>query len=92
MFRKFRMAPWWAPPAPKGPHGPKGGAYMGLVVQPHLAHATKGKTLGFSYGSRQRKPGGMFSPWGHRLDLEAKAAPLAYLKGREGLGRAHLKP
>jgi hypothetical protein len=40
--------------------------------------------------------GGKFSPWGHRLDLEAKAAPLAspltYLKGRGGLGRAHLKP
>jgi hypothetical protein len=38
--------------------------------------------------------GGKFSPWGHRLDLEAKAAPwptlLTYLKVRGGLGRAPL--
>jgi hypothetical protein len=38
--------------------------------------------------------GGKFSPWGHRLDLKAKDAPLAepltYLKGRGGLGRAPL--
>jgi hypothetical protein len=38
--------------------------------------------------------GGEFSPWGHRVDLEAKVAPLAdpltYLKGRGGLGRAPL--
>jgi hypothetical protein len=34
--------------------------------------------------------GGKFSPWGHRLNLEAKAAPLSnpltYLKGSGGLG------
>jgi hypothetical protein len=41
--------------APKGPHGPKGDAYMGLVVHAHLSYEAKGKTLGFSYGRRQRK-------------------------------------
>jgi hypothetical protein len=39
--------------------------------------------------------GGKFSPWGHRLDLEAKAArladPLTYLNGRGGLGHAPLQ-
>jgi hypothetical protein len=35
--------------------------------------------------------GGKFSPWGHQLDLEAKAAPLTYLKVSGGLGRGHPK-
>jgi hypothetical protein len=47
-------------------------------------------------GQGKENLGGKFSPWGHRLDLEAKAAPLdaplTYLKGRGGLGHAHLKP
>jgi hypothetical protein len=38
--------------------------------------------------------GGKFSPWGHQVDLEPKAAPwptpLTYLKGRGGLGCAPL--
>jgi hypothetical protein len=46
--------------------------------------------LGFSYGPSKGNLGGKFSSWGHRLDLEAKAAPLdaplTYLKGRGGLG------
>jgi hypothetical protein len=53
--RKFRRAPWWCSHAPKGPHGPKGAAYMGLVVHAHLSNEAKGKTLEFSYGPRQRK-------------------------------------
>jgi hypothetical protein len=53
--RKFQMAPWWGPHAPKGPHGPKGDAYMGLVIHAHLSNEIKDKTLGFSYGPRQRK-------------------------------------
>jgi hypothetical protein len=53
--RKFRRAPWWCPHAPKGPHGPKGAVYMGLVVHAHLSNEAKGKTLEFSYGPRQRK-------------------------------------
>jgi hypothetical protein len=35
--------PWWGPLASKGPHGPEGGAYMGMVVQSHLAHVAKAK-------------------------------------------------
>jgi hypothetical protein len=50
----------------------------------------------FLWAKAKGNLGGKFSPWGHRLDLEAKAAPLAaplaYLKGRGGLGHAHLKP
>jgi hypothetical protein len=53
--RKFRRAPWWGSHAPKGPHGPKGAAYMGLVVRAHFSYEAKGKILGFSYGPRQRK-------------------------------------
>jgi hypothetical protein len=53
--RKFWRAPWWGPHAPKGPHGPKGAAYMGLVIHGHVSYEAKGKTLGFSYGPRQRK-------------------------------------
>jgi hypothetical protein len=53
--RKFQRAPWWGPHAPKDPHGPKGDAYMGLVVHGHLSYEAKGKTLGFSWRPRQRK-------------------------------------
>jgi hypothetical protein len=45
--------------------------------------------LGFSYGPSKGNLGGKFSPWGHRLDLEAKAAPLdAPLDLFKGEGRA----
>jgi hypothetical protein len=43
------------PTCPKGPHGQKGAAYMGLVVHAHLSYEAKGKTLGFSNGLTQRK-------------------------------------
>jgi hypothetical protein len=53
--RKFQRAPWWGPHAPKGPHGPNGASYMGLVIHAHLSNEAKGKTLEFSYGPSQRK-------------------------------------
>jgi hypothetical protein len=53
--KKFWRAPWWRPHARKGPPGPKGAAYMVLVIHAHLSYEAKGKTLGFSYGPRQKK-------------------------------------
>jgi hypothetical protein len=50
---------------------------MGLVVHAHLSNEAKGKTRGFFMGQGKGNLGGKFSLWGHRLDLEAKATPLA---------------
>jgi hypothetical protein len=62
---------------------------MGLVIHAHLSYEAKGKTLGFSYGPRQRKLRGQVFSLGHRVDLEAKAAPLAEpLELFKGEGRA----
>jgi hypothetical protein len=49
---------------------------MGLVVHAHLSYEAKGKTVGFLMGQGKGNLGGKLSPWGHRLDLEAKASPL----------------
>jgi hypothetical protein len=37
----------------------------------------RAKPYGFLMGQGKGNLGGKFSPWGHRVDLEAKAAPLA---------------
>jgi hypothetical protein len=47
------------PPASKGPHGPEGGSYMGLVSSPTIPMRTRAEPKGFLLGHVEGNLGGV---------------------------------